>query len=354
MKPLATTCQAPDQRLISLQSTCLIALCFREQALAVEPLLEQTGLSLSDLDTPTRLITPEQEQQVFANAARVSASPLLALQLGQRMRVSAYGQLGYAMLSAPTLGEALNVMLAFPVLLGSYFRLSLEPMSGGLIALRADQYHESPALQLFNIELCLSSIKAMLDDALGQPLALTAVHLSTPRPAHSADYERYFGNCMVTSTQAAERLVFDCTALQASLPLADPVTHFEARRQCQAAQDNFSTHALSPLVSHLCAQLEQQLEAPPSLTQLAEQLHCTTRTLRRHLQKAGCGYQQLLDRLRFQRAKLLLNRQQLPIYAIAEELGFSETASFRHAFLRWSGTTPRAWRQGQTLGETNL
>ena len=83
------------------------------------------------------------------------------------------------------------------------------------------------------------------------------------------------------------------------------------------------------------------MESPPTLEQLASQLHCTTRTLRRHLQRSGCGYQQLLDRLRFQRAKLLLNSEQLPIYAIAEQLGFSETASFRHAFQRWSGTTPK-------------
>lgn len=262
------------------------------------------------------------------------------------MRVSAYGQLGYAMLSAPTLLDALQVMLAFPVLLGSYFRLQLETLPDGQLALRADDYHASPALQLFNVELCLSSIKAMLDDALGAHLQLSAVHLSSKAPEHSADYARYFGKCPVVSNADAERLVFASGTLNAPLPLAEPVTHLEARRYCQSVQDSFRPEP-SPLVSQLSAQLEQQLESPPTLEQLATQLHCTTRTLRRHLRRSGCGYQQLLDRLRFQRAKLLLNREQLPVYAIAEQLGFSETASFRHAFQRWSGTTPRAWRQSQ-------
>ncbi|MEL0168854.1 MAG: AraC family transcriptional regulator [Pseudomonadaceae bacterium] len=341
-----TPCQAPDLRLISLQSTCLIASWLAEHGLPVEPVLNGSGLSQADLQTPALLITPEQEQTVFANTVALTEDPLIGLKLGQRMRVSAYGQLGYAMLSAPTLLDALQVMLAFPVLLGSYFRLQLETLPDGQLALRADHYHESPALRLFNVELCLSSIKAMLDDALGAQLQLSAVHLSSNQPAHGDHYPLYFGSCPLHTGQNAERLVFAPDTLDAALPLAEPVTHFEAMRHCQSVQDSFRPDP-SPLVSQLSAQLEQQLEAPPTLEQLANQLHCTTRTLRRHLQRAGCGYQQLLDQLRFQRAKLLLNHEQLPIYAIAEQLGFSETASFRHAFQRWSGTTPRAWRQGQ-------
>ncbi|MGP4763554.1 helix-turn-helix domain-containing protein [Klebsiella pneumoniae] len=34
-----------------------------------------------------------------------------------------------------------------------------------------------------------------------------------------------------------------------------------------------------------------------------------------------------------------------PIYLIAEELGYSETASFRHAFQRWSGLAPSELRR---------
>jgi hypothetical protein len=278
MTPSDLACQAPDHRLISLQSTCLIAAWLHEQQQPIDPVLAGSGLSPSDLQTPARLITPEQEQQVFANTVALAGDPLVGLKLGQRMRVSAYGQLGYAMLSAPTLLDALQVMLAFPVLLGSYFRLQLESLPDGLLALRADHYHEAPALQLFNVELCLSSIKAMLDDALGRPLPLQAVHLSGELPAHAEHYPDFFGTCPVQVGQSAERLVFAADALQASLPLAEPVTHFEAVRHCRSVQDSFRPEA-SPLISQLSAQLEQQLDAPPSLEQLAAQLHCTSRTL---------------------------------------------------------------------------
>jgi AraC-like DNA-binding protein len=62
------------------------------------------------------------------------------------------------------------------------------------------------------------------------------------------------------------------------------------------------------------------------------------------LHELGCSYQELLDELRFERAKQWLAADELPIYRIAEQLGFSETASFRHAFVRWSGVAPSQFR----------
>ena len=53
---------------------------------------------------------------------------------------------------------------------------------------------------------------------------------------------------------------------------------------------------------------------------------------------------ELLDELRFERAKQLLAEKHHAIYQIAEELGFSESASFRHAFQRWSGVPPSQFR----------
>jgi AraC-like DNA-binding protein len=37
----------------------------------------------------------------------------------------------------------------------------------------------------------------------------------------------------------------------------------------------------------------------------------------------------------------------MPIGRIAEELGFTERASFSHAFKRWTGKTPLGYRKAQ-------
>ena len=347
----AIACQPADHRFISLQSTCLIAQCFGEQALPGEPLLNGTGLSVDDLEHPVRLITPHQEQRVFANAARLTNSPLTALRLGQRMRISAYGQLGYAMLSSATLEQATEVMLSHPNMLGSYFRLSIEPIGHSRVALTASHYHQCLELHAFNLELCFSSIKAMLDDVLGRPLPLEAVHLSSPLPAHSGRFSEFFGHCPVIPEQPSSSLIFAQHWLATPLPLADPVTHQDALAQCRLIEARFTPPG-SALAAQIIARLQQNLDSPPSLEQLANRFHCTPRTLRRHLNQTGRGYQQILDDLRCQRARALLADSGVPISSIAEQLGFSETASFRHAFIRWTGLSPRSWRQAQYPAES--
>ena len=69
------------------------------------------------------------------------------------------------------------------------------------------------------------------------------------------------------------------------------------------------------------------------------------RQVRRHLQQLNTSFQHLLDEVRYDKARQLLLNTDLPIYLIAEQLGYSETASFRHAFQRWSGLAPSELRR---------
>jgi AraC-like DNA-binding protein len=64
--------------------------------------------------------------------------------------------------------------------------------------------------------------------------------------------------------------------------------------------------------------------------------------LRRRLEKDGITFQSLLDDVRRQEAVRLLDEPTLSVAAIAERLGYSEPRSFRHAYRRWTGKTPRA------------
>ena len=130
--------------------------------------------------------------------------------------------------------------------------------------------------------------------------------------------------------------------LDQPLPLADVITHQAMAERCRKQNTEFTGR--QAWLGRIRQLLRAQLNAAPGLEGLAEQMNCSARTLRRHLKDLGCSYQELLDELRFEQAKLLLCEDQMPIYQIAEALGFSETASFRHAFVRWSGVAPSQFR----------
>ncbi|WP_248804396.1 helix-turn-helix domain-containing protein [Pseudomonas sp. MWU13-2100] len=78
---------------------------------------------------------------------------------------------------------------------------------------------------------------------------------------------------------------------------------------------------------------------------LATTLCMSVRTLRRRLREEGATYLGLCDEVREAMAERLLTGSRLQIEQIAETLGYSESASLIHAFKRWTGESPHAFRR---------
>ena len=155
--------------LTTLNAVSLILNVFQADGCEASALLAGSGIGPADLGHADARITTQQELQVCANA--VARREDIGLELGQRMHVSCYGMLGYALLSSATLGDALRLALQYPALLGTIFKLRLLD-DGQRVWFSASDYHDSPALTAFNAEFCLVSLKVICDDLLGRPLPL--------------------------------------------------------------------------------------------------------------------------------------------------------------------------------------
>ncbi|NWC89305.1 AraC family transcriptional regulator [Pseudomonas reactans] len=324
--------------LTTLNAVSLVLDTFKAQGLPSEALLAGSGICAADLSRADTRITTNQEMRVCANAVALRRD--VGLVLGRQMHVSAYGMLGYALLTSATFGDALRLALRYPALLGTLFELSLES-DGERIWLTASDYRENPDLEMFNVELCLASLKVICDDLLGQPLALLGARFEYSAPDYRARYAECFP-CPLQFEAGTNAFAFDKRWLEQSLPLADTVTHQAMAERCR--KQNLEFTGRQAWLGRIRQLLASQLGAAPGIEGLAAQMNCSARTLRRHLHELGCSYQELLDELRFERAKQWLAEDELPIYRIAEQLGFSETASFRHAFVRWSGVAPSQFR----------
>jgi AraC-like DNA-binding protein len=79
------------------------------------------------------------------------------------------------------------------------------------------------------------------------------------------------------------------------------------------------------------------------MQEVAGELHLDPRTLRRKLTAEGSSYRELVAQARKIRAEQMLAGNE-PIEAIAARLGYAETASFTHAFTRWTGMPPSHFR----------
>ena len=65
-----------------------------------------------------------------------------------------------------------------------------------------------------------------------------------------------------------------------------------------------------------------------------------------HLQQADLTYRQLQDEARYRQACKLLGERGTRISEVAYALGYNDVANFSRAFKRWSGKTPREYREG--------
>lgn len=91
--------------------------------------------------------------------------------------------------------------------------------------------------------------------------------------------------------------------------------------------------------------LRTSLSDHPNFDMIATAFNISGRTLRRQLSEAGTSFQKLLDNQRRQFAVERLQNSNMTTEDIAEALGFSDVANFRHAFKKWVGLSPAMYRQ---------
>lgn len=102
--------------------------------------------------------------------------------------------------------------------------------------------------------------------------------------------------------------------------------------------DDFSRAALSWLRKHLAQELR--------IEHLAEAMQVSQRTLIRKL-RSGCGEspQSLLQKLRIEKSKTLLETTALPVDSIVGRVGYQDESAFRRQFTRYVALSPKEYRR---------
>ena len=102
--------------------------------------------------------------------------------------------------------------------------------------------------------------------------------------------------------------------------------------------------AADPMTPVRVAVREQLTDGPPKLDAVAKAVAMSGRTLQRRLREAGTSFQDLVDEERRSAARAYLGDRHLAVAEIAYLLGYSEASAFVRAFKRWTGMTPKQFR----------
>ncbi|KWF30770.1 AraC family transcriptional regulator [Burkholderia pseudomultivorans] len=307
-------------------------------------LLEGTGLGAAEVASPNLHVNRGQEQRCFRNLLRLSGVPSIGLSIGGRLHVSTLGLAGYAMLISGSVMQALKCMSQFPLFMGLYFDVRVHAHADGM-SVTIGRYNGEPDLDVFQTDMCLSSLRLIVSDLVGKPAWPAQLLLARRAPRNGAEYARHFG-CKVRFNAGENSLVFSSVNGTETPRLANEVSFNALHGQCEALERQWAASVGTRFADRAKELMGRDLSRFKSMTSLADALHMTERTLRRRLEKDGVTFQSLLDAVRHEEAVRLLDDDALTVAAIAEHLGYSEPRSFRHAYRRWTGRAPRDSRDG--------
>lgn len=319
----------------------LIAM-LQSRGIAVPPLLAAARISPQALTNPESQIEPAQELRFTELAIEALNAPDIGLEMGPRYHLSAYGVLGLAIMTAANLKEALQTIFDNVMMTWTYLHLSLRA-SKGIATFTMSRERDLGRCFRYMCDRGLSAAYTIFTEALQQPLPLIRVRFMHERPASIERYEAFFG-CPIEFSAPANDLVFQESWLYRPLAQSEASTHRIFADQCRTVSRHLERS--STFAEILRYSLVRDVANVYSLEQIAEKMSLTPRTVQRKLARENTSFRQLLEDVRKNLALEYLTSTALPVAEIAARLGYSDAASFIHAFVRWTGRTPRTYRNG--------
>lgn len=340
--PVPSRATAHPRSTASLQ---VMAAYGMERGLSLADCLAGTGLTRGQLDDPAMTVSIDQEFTLIRNLQRhLGGGPGLGLEVGQRYHFTSLGAVGFAVASCASLYQAFEVALRYMDLTFALTAFRLEE-DASEVRIVLDDREVPPDLHRFALERAVALLQTQARVLFGHREIGKYLHFSFPAPADTSPYVQLFGREPVFG---AARTVIGLDAAEMKRPVqpGSAVALHQAEEQCRRllAERN----ARNGLAARVCDRLARLGGKPPEMEAMAAELCLSVRTLRRRLQEEGTSYFALCDEVRRTFAEQLLALPHVSVEVVAERLGYSEAAGFIHAFKRWTGMTPRAFRvQGE-------
>lgn len=312
-----------------------------DQGLPVREALVGTGLRERQLTDPGLLVTAQQELRLARNLVRhLQGSDALGLQAGRRYHFTAFGALGFAIVSSRSGRNALDVALQYFHLTFAFTNFVVSD-SDDETQILVDDCDVPDDIAAFIVERDIAALVTVTRDLYELKL-IRRLHLRAPRPRRVAAYAQFFGVAPEFGA-ASNVVVLDRGRLEQPLPQANELARSAAMDQCRRLLE--LRKARSGLASSVRDRLVMAASQMPTMEAVASDLCMTSRTLRRRLLDDGTTFAELRDEVRQALADEFLTGPRLSIEQVAERLGYAETTSFINAFKRWNGTTPHAYRR---------
>lgn len=283
--------------------------------------------------------------RLWNEISRRIEDPFLGLHFGESLGHQGGGHFLFALMrNCRNLGEAIDSLIRYHGLVTDLVTASLS-VSGDLALIDLESQSQEVPLSRHLSETVLSLLATVLGNITDGDLVFREVHFSHDDPGDTIEYERIF-SVKPRFRSAGNRLVFDSSALLLPFPLA--------RREFQSYLLHYAETLENRLYDSITIAEKISFYIKKSmlgggdysLKGAASSVNLSQRHVQNKLKEENTTYQELLNRVRKELALHFLKKRDVFLIDIAFALGFAEQSSFNHAFKKWTGMTPRAYRDG--------
>ena len=313
-----------------------------ELGVSAAAVLRRAGLPQGYGKQPRVLLNTEELFALWRAIGEVSSDPAIGLRLGTESKTERFHPVGLAALSSENFGAAMDQMARYKQLTCPEEIVQELDKTEWRIQFRwllADEI-EPPVL----IECAFAWVLSIGRVGAGTRISPLRVEFVAPR-LHVRAMERHFG-CPVVCGAERNAIVF--RAADAKRPFVTRNAELLSLLAPQFEEELKERQGDEDFLEQVRVAIQQRLTGRrPSMEDIADALHVSTRTLQRRLQEAESSFQRVLEEARHQLARHYLNNSVLELNETAYLLGYEDANSFVRAFRTWEGTPPARWREMQ-------
>jgi AraC-like DNA-binding protein len=313
-----------------------------ECGLRASAVLRRAGLSQSLAGQPRVLLSTKELFALWRAVGEVSSDPAIGLRLGTETSTQRFHPIGLVALSSENFGAAVDQMARYKQLTcPEEIRQEVDDKEWSIHFRWLLAQEIEPAVL---IECAFAWVLSIGRHGTGTRLSPLRVEFIEPR-SHLKIIERHFG-CEVVCGASRNALVFppDDVARPFVTRNAELLAMLAPQFEEELKQENRGVD----FVERVRVAIQQKLTGQrPTIDDIAEALHVSSRTLQRRLRDEGLSFQRVLEDARHQLARHYLNNSSLELNEAAYLLGYEDGNSFVRAFRTWEGLPPARWREQQ-------
>jgi AraC-like DNA-binding protein len=332
-----------DEKVYPVLKLAAVLDALAAESVPPDELIAALRLSRPALSSPATRVSLHQLLDAYRYADERSHDPHFAYNTGLRLHVSAYGMYGFAILSSMNYRQTMQFAVKYHRLATPLGAINFREEGGcGIWAFKPLPNSQIDArLYKFIVEMQFGIIVSLQRDVMGSSFSVREFHVVYGPPNDAIRYPEIFGAHFLFG-QSENELMFDAGWLDGTPKLGNEITYAMVVASCDALMEEFQLSV--GLVGKLRERLMVNLMRPVRFDDIAGDLNMSARTLRRKLREENTSFRKVADDLRMEIAIRYLRDTELTVEDIAESLGFSDAANFRHAFRRWTKAAPHEFR----------